>query len=218
MTEKMNSRIDYIMEVMKMKSKRIKSVLLIGLAMLVASGIIWGSVSAANASAAARTKKSIEQNMRTADGSVDVKEPVTSEGAATPKADETSAQIRNRAGENGAAEKDNADNSGARTRARDGNDGENCDETCPNYETRDERREQNRSKAEGRTRDRANGENCDETCPNYETRDERREQNRAKAEERTRDRANGENCDETCPNHETREERREQNRSKNRTP
>ena len=47
-----------------MKSKRMKSMLLISLAMLVVAGVIWGSFSAVSVSAAARTGKSAEQNAR----------------------------------------------------------------------------------------------------------------------------------------------------------
>ncbi len=214
--------------------------LLISLAMLVVAGVIWGSFSAVSASAAAaRTRKSAEQNVRAAYTKGDVADSATPKDAPAAPVNETGVQSRNRTGDSVPAEKGNAGESGERTRARDGSgfgnspnyeareerreqnrsqtensvcDG-SCDEDCSKYETREERREQNRVKAESRVRDRSGGENCDENCPNYETREERREQNRAQAEDRVCDGSCGENCDENCSNYETREERREQNRS-----
>ncbi len=188
--------------------------LLIGLAMLVVAGVIWGSFSAASARAAdARTRKSAEQNVRAAYSKGKVADSATPKDAPAAPVNETGVQNRNRAGDSEAAEKGNADENGARTRVRDGSGGEDCDGTCPNHETREERREQNRAKAESRVRDKSGGENCDGTCPNYETREERREHNRAQAENRVCDGSCGEDCDGTCPNYETREERREQNRA-----
>jgi hypothetical protein len=218
--------------------------LLISLAMLVVAGVIWGSFSAVSASAAAaRTRKSAEQNVRATYIKGDVADSATPKDAPAAPVNETGVQNRNRAGDSEPAKQGNADESGERMRARDGSGfgnssnyeareerreqnraktesrvrdrsgREDCDGTCPNYETREERREQNRAKAESRVRDKSGREDCDGTCPNYETREERREQNRAKAESRVRDRSGREDCGGTCPNYETREERREQNRA-----
>ena len=184
--------------------------LLISLAMLVVAGVIWGSFSAVSVSAAARTGKSAEQNARAAYTKGDVADSANPKDGSAAPVNETGVQNRNRAGDSEPAEKGNASESGVRTRARDGSGFGNS----TRYETREERREQNRAKAESRVRDRSGREECDGTCPNYETREERREQNRAKAESRVRDRSGREDCDGTCPNYETREERREQNRAK----
>lgn len=192
-----------------MKSKRMKSMLLISLAMLVVAGVIWGSFSAVSASAAARTRKSAEQNVRTAYTKGEVADSATPKDGSAAPVNETGVQNRNRAGDSEPAKQGNADESGERMRARDGSGFGNSS----NYEAREERREQNRAKTESRVRDRSGREDCDGTCPNYETREERREQNRAKAESRVRDRSGREDCGGTCPNYETREERREQNRA-----
>jgi hypothetical protein len=196
-----------------MKTKRMKSILLIGLAMLVVAGVIWGSFNAVSASAAAQIRESVEQQARMAKGSSDVAEPEAPEDETVAQPNGIGVQKRNRFANGEGAGKGNADASGMRIRARDGSEGENCDGTCPFYETREERREQNRVETEGRARNRSGGENCDGTCPYYETREERRAENRAN---RTCDGQGGENGDETCPNYETREQRRAENQGRNR--
>jgi hypothetical protein len=196
-----------------MKTKRMKSILLIGLAMLVVTGVIWGSFNAVSASAAAQIRESVEQQARMAEGSSDVAEPETPEDETVAQTNGIGVQKRNRFAKGEGAGKGNADASGMRIRARDGSEGENCDGTCPFYETREERRERNRVDGEGRARNRSGGENCDGTCPYYETREERRAENRAN---RTCDGQGGENGDETCPNYETREQRRAENQGRNR--
>jgi len=199
-----------------MKSKRMKSILLIGLAILVVAGVIWGSFNAVSASAAAQVRESVEQPERMAKESSDVAEPKTPEDETAAQSNGMGVQKRNRFANGEGAGKGNADASGMsgmRMRARDGSGGENCDGTCPYYETREERRERNRVDGEGRARNRNGGENCDGTCPYYETREERRAENRAN---RICDGQGGENCDETCPNYETREQRRAENQGRNR--
>lgn len=199
-----------------MKSKRMKSILLIGLAILVVAGVIWGSFNAVSASAAAQVRESVEQPERMAKESSDVAEPETPEDETAAQSNGMGVQKRNRFANGEGAGKGNADASGMsgmRMRARDGSGGENCDGTCPYYETREERRERNRVDGEGRARNRNGGENCDGTCPYCETREERRAENRAN---RICDGQGGENCDETCPNYETREQRRAENQGRNR--
>ncbi len=164
-----------------MKSKRMKSILLIGLAMFLVAGVIWGSFSAVSASAAARTRKAAEQQARTANDAGDVAKPeVPSKNENAPKAEGAETQKRNRVGNGESTEKGNPDAIGTKKRARDGNGGEDCDGTCPNCETREARRAENRAESEKRARDGSCGEDCDGTCPNYETREARREQNRGK--------------------------------------
>lgn len=153
-----------------MKTKRMKSILLVSLAMFLVAGVIWGSVSAAGASAAVQTRNAAEQQAQ-----VQVRTEAKTNDVAGSE-EETVAPIgeqkRNRFSNGEGPGKDDADAKGMQTRARDGSGGENCDGTCPNCETREERREQNRAHCTGG----GNGENCDGTCPNYETRDERRGQ------------------------------------------
>jgi hypothetical protein len=163
-----------------MKSKRMKSILLIGLAILVVAGVIWGSFNAVSASAAAQVRESVEQPERMAKESSDVAEPETPEDETAAQSNGMGVQKRNRFANGEGAGKGNADASGMsgmRMRARDGSGGENCDGTCPYYETREERRAENRA---NRICDGQVGENCDETCPNYETREQRRAENQGR--------------------------------------